>query len=231
MGRFVIAALGLIVVAGLIAVAGYVYYITYSPDRSHYPLRGIDVSRHQGIIDWPRVAADDVSFAIIKASEGGDYVDQQFARNVTAARAAGIAVGAYHFFTLCRPGAEQAANFLAQIADARVLLPPAVDLEYEGNCKAKPPAEKVRAELEAFLGPVEAAFGRPAIFYVTYGFYDDYYSSLPKRALWTRWIAWPPQTRDWLIWQYHNRGHVDGIGGDVDLDILNGDAQTLAGLG
>lgn len=219
-----------IVVLGLVAMAGFIYVVTFSPDRSRYPIRGVDVSGHQGVIDWRRVAASDVSFAIIKASEGGDYADPQFAGNLANARAAGLAVGAYHFFTLCRPGAEQAANFLARVGDTSGLLPPAVDLEYEGNCKARPPAQKVRTELDAFLAPVEAAFGKRAILYVTYGFYTDYYASLPKRPLWTRWLAWTPAVADWLIWQYQDRGHVDGIAGDVDLNVLNGDAKVLAGL-
>ena len=85
-----------------LAAAGYFYFMGFSPDRNVYPLRGIDVSNHQGQIDWPRVAKDDVAFAIIKATEGGDFVDKSFARNIEAARAAGLTVGAYHFFTFCR---------------------------------------------------------------------------------------------------------------------------------
>ena len=59
-------------------------------------------------------------------------------------RAAGLKVGAYHFFTLCRPGAEQAAYFLATVPVDTDLLPPSVDLEYEGNCSVRLDAEMVR---------------------------------------------------------------------------------------
>ncbi|MEO8684283.1 MAG: GH25 family lysozyme, partial [Devosia sp.] len=128
------------------------------------------------------------------------------------------------------PGAEQAANFLAAVPSGQRLLPPAVDLEYEGNCSARPPADVVRAELEAFIVPVERAFGQEVVFYLTYGFFNDYAASLPKRALWTRWIAWHPSDENWLLWQYHDRGRVDGITGDVDLNVLQGGSEVLASL-
>lgn len=219
-----LACLSVSVVLGI----GWTYFVTFSPDRGRYPIRGIDVSHHQGDIDWQKVAADDVGFAYIKATEGGDYVDEDFASNLRAARDAGIAVGAYHFFTMCRPGAEQAANFLAQVKTIGSMLPPAGDLEYEGNCAARPDARSVAAELADFLAPVEAAFGRQAVFYLTYGFYDDYAASLPDRPLWTRWIAWHPADEDWLIWQYHDRGTVKGIEGDVDLNVWQGDKAALS---
>lgn len=223
---------GLVIVVPLVLVAAaYTYFISFSPDRARYPVRGIDVSHHQGAIDWARVAKDDVAFAYIKATEGGDHVDTRFAENFAAAQAVGIAVGAYHFFTLCRSGAEQAANLLANVPLAPGMLPVAVDLEYEGNCSARPPADVVKKEVETFVEIVEAATGAPSVFYVTYGFYKDYYAVLPERSLWTRWIVWhPPKDQDWLFWQYHDRGRVDGIEGDVDLNVLNGGPETLAAL-
>lgn len=223
-----------IVVLVLIAVAGYgavrLYLANFSPDRARYPVRGIDVSHHQGEIDWRAVAADDVAFAMIKASEGGDHVDEDFRSNLVAARQAGLKVGAYHYFTLCRPGAQQAANFLAVVPREGPLLPPAIDLEYEGNCSERPAPDVLRAEIEAFLEPVEAAFGQQVVFYITSGFYEDYFSQLPKRPLWTRQIARPPGSEDWLLWQYHDHGRVDGITGDVDLNVLQGSPDRLTEL-
>ena len=224
-----VVAITALVVAVIVAGA-WIYFIKFTPDRARYPLRGLDVSYHQGEIDWGRAARDDVSFAYIKASEGGDFVDSDFGANLAGARAAGLAVGAYHYFTLCRPGAEQAANFLATVPRDQPLLPPAVDLEYEGNCAARPSSAEVRAELEAFLAPVEAAFGQQAIFYITYQFHSDHVASLPQRPLWVRWITWQPNHDDWLLWQYHDRGKVEGIAGDVDLNVLNGGTDVLSEL-
>jgi len=210
--------------------ASYLYFMTYSPDRTTYPLRGIDVSHHQGSIDWRRVAADDVSFAFLKATEGGDHVDRRFAENFAAARQAGIAVGAYHFFTFCRPGADQAANFLDTVPHDGKLLPPVVDIEFGGNCATRPAAAEFTAELMAFLDPVEAAFGQPALVYVIGDAIDVYGTAIPERPRWVRSLASHPGHDEWAVWQYHNRGHVDGIEGDVDLNVLNGGSASLASM-
>src|SRR5262245_52462151 len=142
---------GLVVVLGLVGAGMAFYYFNYSPDRTIHPLRGIDVSHHQGVVDWGKVAKSDVVFAILKATEGGDYVDDTFARNLAGARAAGLVVGAYHFFTFCRPGAKQAANFLRVVPRDRPMLPPVVDIEFGGNCTARPAVADLRRELTAFL--------------------------------------------------------------------------------
>ena len=71
------------------------------------------MSGHQDVIDWKRVADDGIAFAYIKATEGGDFVDDRFRENWRNAGTAALDRGAYHFFTLCRPGDEQARNFLA----------------------------------------------------------------------------------------------------------------------
>lgn len=76
----------------------------------------VDVSNHQGDIDWRAVARDDIRFAYLKATEGGDFIDKRFEKNWTGAGSADIDRGAYHFFTLCRPGVDQARNFLRAAA-------------------------------------------------------------------------------------------------------------------
>lgn len=219
-----------LVFAGLVAAGGLLYFHTFSPDRGKYPVRGIDVSHHQGKIDWQRVAADDVAFAVIKATEGGDHVDDAFATNLREARAAGLAVGAYHFFTFCRPGADQAKNFISIVPHDQPLLPPVVDVEFGGNCPQRPSPEQLNAELQAFLGPVEAAFGKPAIVYLTDDAADAYAGHIAVRPRWLRSLALWPGHDDWIYWQYHNRGRVDGINGDVDLNVLQGGQGKLAAL-
>ena len=68
------------------------------PDKKEFPIRGIDVSHHQGHIDWKKLAAQDVSFAYIKATEGEDFLDEDFKYNWSSAEDAGILPGAYHYF-------------------------------------------------------------------------------------------------------------------------------------
>lgn len=231
MRRYLFGLLVLLVLGCAVLGGGYMYFMSFSPDQDAYPVRGIDVSNHQGLIDWQRVAADDVSFAIVKATEGGDWVDKSFARNIAAAKEAGLAVGAYHFFTFCRPGVEQARNFIATVPDDAALLPPVVDIEFAGNCPERPSTEEFAAQLAAFLDPVEAAFGREAIVYVIGEAFDVYGDAIPERKRWVRSLAVHPGHEDWVYWQYHNSGSVDGITGPVDLNVLHGSATlgTLRG--
>lgn len=221
------AVAGLLVGAALVS-ARY-WFLHWQPDRALHPLRGLDVSHHQGAVDWRSVAGDDVAFVYLKASEGGDHRDRRYADNERGARSAGIAVGAYHFFTFCRSGAEQAANFLAAAPARADALPPAVDLEFGGNCGRRPGAAAMRAELDAFLAPVEAAYAKPALLYVTPEFFEAYRAALPARPLWRRSILRAPDaSAAWTLWQYHNRARVAGIDGPVDLNVYVGDAAAFA---
>ena len=228
--RLVIFGVAAIVAVALIGAGGWFYYLNFSPDRAKYPVRGIDVSHHQGIIDWRLVAEDDVSFAIIKATEGGDYVDEEFLGNYLVARSLGLAVGAYHFFTLCRPAIEQAENFIRTVPKGEPQLPPVVDIEFSGNCDARPTPEAFAAELAVFTEAVEAAFGQPVMIYLIGEALEAYGDVVPERQMWVRSLAWHPGDEDWTVWQYHNRGRVAGIEGDVDLNVLRSGQEALAAL-
>jgi lysozyme len=220
----------IVVLCCAVAAGGYLYFRDFSPDRQRYPVRGIDVSHHQGDIDWGRVTADDVAFAIIKATEGGDHRDRLFVANLAAARKAGLVVGAYHFFTFCRPGADQARNFIETVPFDRSLLPPVVDIEFVGNCPRRPTVEELKAELTAFLVPVEAAFGKRAIVYLIDQAASVYGEAVPDRLRWVRSLVRHPGHENWIYWQYHDKGRIDGIDGDVDLNVLQGAPSGLAEL-
>jgi lysozyme len=189
-------------------------------------VQGIDVSHHQGEIHWPTVADDGVRFAWIKATEGGDWVDPRFAVNWQAAGEAGIPRGAYHFFTFCRPGAEQAANFLAAVPAGEGELPPAVDLEYGGNCDQRPDTASLGEELEAFMRAVERATGQRPVIYATGALVRDHIALLVGERLWVRAIHHPLGMEAPVpaaVWQYSNIGRVDGIEGRVDRNACRVD--------
>jgi lysozyme len=86
------------------------------PSLHNYPIQGIDISHHQGDVDWKAISTlPNVRFAIMKATEGGDFKDSKFAQNWHRAGNAGIVRGAYHFFSFCRPGKDQARNVRATV--------------------------------------------------------------------------------------------------------------------
>ncbi len=204
------------------------------PDPTRFRVWGIDVSHHQGEVDWAAVAKDDrLAFAYIKATEGGDFVDPRFAENWSRARRAGLKVGAYHFFTFCRPALEQAQNFLSVVERDPAALPPALDLEYGGTCRERPAPAAVRRELAIWLAEVERATSRRPIVYVTGEAYQHFLagSGLPH-SIWIRDVFAEP-TLDgapWTFWQFANRGRVLGIRTPVDLDVFAGERAGLDGL-
>jgi len=191
----------------------------WHPSDSEFPVQGIDVSHHQGRIDWSLLKSQGVDFAYIKASEGGDYRDPMFAANLKGAGESKIARGAYHFFTLCRSGADQAANFAKAVPGDPALLPLAVDLEFGGNCAARPSRAALLREIAAFLRAAEAHSGKPALLYLTAEF-DAFYrvSEAFDRPLWVRSLVRRPAygARPWRIWQASNFRRLRGIEGRVD---------------
>jgi lysozyme len=216
-----LAVVGVLVVGGVAAWGWFVWLPGHRPALQPGERLGIDVSHHQGEIAWSRVAADGISFAYIKATEGGDFVDEWFAENWDGAAGAGIERGAYHFFTLCTPGAVQADRFLSTVPEDPDALPPAVDLELAGNCGDRPDPASFERELRSFLARVEAATGQRALLYVgddieeVYGIRGAF-----DRPLWLPRFLLHPQPDTWRIWQVSAFSRVDGVDGPVDLDVM-----------
>ena len=191
------------------------------PDRERFPVWGIDVSHHQGEIDWPAVKQSGLAFAFIKATEGATHADTRFVENWKGAGEAGLARGAYHFFTFCMDGEAQAENFL-RVAPRDAELPPAVDVEFSGNCKGWESAEAIRAELEVFLARVEAGLGRKATVYFTREAARKILEGrIHGHPRWPRSIFGEPDDA-WTFWQYADNARLAGIRGAVDLDLFRG---------
>jgi lysozyme len=215
------AACAVLALGGLAAAFWFLFVPNWRPPLGDGERYGVDVSAHQGEIDWAAVAADNIQFAYIKATEGGDFTDEHFTENWTGAADAGLDRGAYHFFTLCRPGSEQAQHFLSVAAPEPDALAPAVDLELAGNCSQRPPQGDIDAEVRAFLDVVERAWGRPAVMYIG----DDWESRYPSRdelgrPLWHFRFLRRPNVENWILWQIHGFAHVNGISDGVDLNIM-----------
>jgi lysozyme len=185
---------------------------------SFYSAKGLDVSHYQGRIDWQKVAKTGrYEFVYIKATEGDDFIDDSFATNWQQAKTSGFRVGAYHFFSTRSSGEEQAHFFIATVPQDAVL-PPMIDVEIDTHQNK----EVITHELKTLLVQLENHYHKPPILYVTYDTYKSYIEgSFDNDNIWIRDIFKPPtlEGKDWLLWQYNSRGHVDGINTYVDINV------------
>lgn len=212
----------------LMLFGGLVAYILTG--REGY--RGIDVSHHQGKINWEQVAwGGDIKFAYIKATEGINHTDPTYKTNVSEAMRYGIPVGAYHFFRADRDGRSQFLHF-ADIVGNNFDLVPMLDLEDSGGRISD--IEGYRTEVEKFIRSCEEYYGVKPIVYSNLSFMRD--KVRPAATDCHYWAAWyPPGIRllpsgrrrflkvthpkeNPIIWQYSDRGRIRGIRRDVDLN-------------
>lgn len=193
------------------------------------PIPGIDVSSHQGDIDWEQVASSDVQFAIIRLGyrsyrDGLLHVDEKALENLTDARAAGLKIGAYFFSqALTAEEAREEAAFVLEILDGMTLdLPLAYDWEYvsENERTGDMEPEALAACVHAFCGDVEAAGYEPLVY-----FNQDLSRTLldldqiQEHPFWyARYAEEMDLDRPVLFWQWSDEGTIPGISEKVDLD-------------
>jgi lysozyme len=200
------------------------------PTPSDFEVGGIDVSRYQGDIDWNAVRASGVKFAWIKATEGGDRVDDKFLQNWEQAKQAGIPRGAYHFAYWCRSGEEQAAWFIAHVPKDPDALPPVLDLEWNNQsktCPKHPSREEALRTVHVILDAMEQAYGKRPVIYTAVDFHRDVLAGeFADYPMWVRSVKDYPSVkygnRVWHFWQHTAQGHVPGINGYVDRNAFHG---------
>jgi len=230
--KIIIAAFALLLAAGctLFALVWNGILLLNNPSHEKYPVRGVDVSAYQGEIDWERLAAQDIDFAFIKATEGSTFVDKNFAFNFEQAQNTGLAVGAYHFFSYDSPGSTQAENFIANVIPFDGMLPPVIDLEFYGDKEKNPPDRAaVDAELRDMIDLLTEHYGMPPIIYATEKSYALYLEGgYADCDIWIRNVVTKPHISDdrpWTFWQFTNRGRIDGYNGRerfIDINVFSG---------
>jgi len=218
--------------------------VTASPAHAA-TVPGIDVSHHQGAINWTSVRGAGMQFAYLKATEGVRFTDPRFDRNYVAAYRAGVIRGGYHFALPNRSGGAAQADFFvrnggAWSADSRTL-PGALDLEYNpygATCYGLSRSAMV-AWIRAFLDRYHARTGRWAVIYTTTNWWatctGNYAGFAARHPLWLARYASSPGAlpRGWRVytfWQYTSTGRVPGVAGTVDRNVFNGSRARLIAL-
>ncbi|MGO4705077.1 GH25 family lysozyme [Microvirga sp. 2MCAF38] len=194
------------------------------------PIHGVDISKWQGTVDWAALRGAGTKFAFIKATEGGDHLDDKFLENWWGAKRAGVQRGAYHFVYWCRPAHEQAAWFKRNVPQDPEALPPVLDVEWNGesvNCPKKVPREQALSMINVLLREMEAHTGKRPIIYTDITFHKEILEGeFNDYPYWIRSTAAEPQERyadrRWTFWQFTTTGRVPGVAGNVDRNTFYG---------
>jgi lysozyme len=231
--------LGLLVAVVLAAVGYMLYFLVMNgylrfnyPSEVAYSVKGIDISHHQGDIDWDALATEDVDFVYIKSTEGGDFKDTKFLEYHKEALDHEMRVGAYHYFSFCKSGKEQAQNFINTVPKSVSALPPAIDLEYDAHCNNDVAPADLVPELLVLIDILTKYYGKSPVIYCNEAVYEKYLviDEMRDVKFWIRDLYAQPKlsnNKNWTIWQHSSRGTLKGIEGNVDLNVFSGSEELF----
>ena len=187
-------------------------------------MKGIDVSNHNGNINWSKVKADGVEVVYIKATEGTTYQDQWLNSHYARAKGVGLSTGFYHFLVGTSQAESQAHNFYNQIKDKKNDLLPCLDIEVSGF--------DVGDYAIRFLKKFKELSGMGMVIYTGAYFSRD---NLPMEIkknypLWLAHYGVEPWKSNLVALagftilaghQYTEKGHINGINTNVDMNVFN----------
>ena len=217
--------------------------LRYTSERIY----GIDISRHQHekgrrryAIHWRRVRIRSlgknhptdgqtfpVSFVYIKATQSTNILNRYFRHDYTHARRQGIHVGAYHFFSLSTTPEAQAHYFLKHAIIGKHDFPPVLDVEpTEAQIAHIGGDDELMRRIRVFMDIVARRTGKRPILYVNQNFiFNHMKNATDIKQRYNVWIArygaFKPDVK-LAYWQLSSTGRVDGITGDVDINVFNG---------
>lgn len=188
-----------------------------------FPTIGIDVSHHQGEMNWDKLFNHTgydslIHFVYCKSTEGNTHIDTQWERNRKVLNTLGIPNGAYHFFISKDPPRPQAEHFLKHWKKRDIDLPPVLDVEMEGFSD-----QDLIDKMKIWLEVVEQKTGMRPIIYTPLNFYENKFKSAFLNYKF--WIAAyskkPPCIEDDRIihWQFSESGRIPGTKEKVDLNV------------
>lgn len=198
-------------------------------------IKGLDVSRFQGEVDWERVKAAGYQFAMLRAGYGDSTVDEQFRRNASECNRIGLPVGAYWFCYAVSPenAAREADICIRTVSGYRLDYPVCYDIEQASANYIEEQGVSFTPALaqnlvKSFCSRVESK-GYFAMFYSNQSFFNTYLgAALAKRyAFWYARYTDTFDGTDCGIWQYTNVGRIPGISGNVDLDLAYVDYPSV----
>lgn len=207
---------------GWTGVSAQGYQVQCEDTCSH--VHGIDLSHYQGEVFWEAIGDNSkMAYVYLKATEGGDRIDDKYEQNIELAHKYGLKVGSYHFFRPKTPLKLQLENFKAQCRPSQQDLIPMIDVETKQGLSN----DAFRDSLMTFLTMVEEAYHQKPLVYTGTNFYNKYMSGLMNgyKLMIAQYSSNEPvlnDGNDYMLWQYTGKGHIDGIRGYVDKSRFMG---------
>lgn len=192
---------------------------------------GIDVSQYQGRIDWDEVKLINkkypIGFVFIRASVGNDCDDSKFKFNWIEAKKHKIIRGAYHYYRPNENSVEQAERFIRLVQLEKGDLPPVLDIE---KLPVEQSIDSLKIGLKRFLKKIDEHYKVKPIIYTSQKYYENFLEE--EFEEYTFWIANynfidEKINDDFLFWQFTEKGKVNGIKYNVDMNIYNGTPKML----
>lgn len=193
---------------------------------------GIDVSHYQGRINWDSLKSADfpVKFVFIRASAGIDGIDSEYTRNWSKADKHDFIRGAYHYYRPNENSLKQAENFIKNVKLQKGDLPPVLDIE---TIPSEQSMDSLKSGLKRWLDKVEKHYGMKPVIYSGESFYTDFLrEELEGYELWiANYSFFEDEIRpEWMFWQFTDKAKINGIEGNVDVNIFNGTTSQLRAL-
>lgn len=203
------------------------FHSFYGNKYSHkYLIKGVDVSHHNGYINWAQLKNEGVAFAYIKATEGISLIDKRYKDNYLEAKQTDIKRGVYHFYTFELDGVMQANHFIRHAKVDKLDLLPAIDVEHAPSnrySKDKDYIKRVIEELQKLEQTLFDYYGVHPIIYTNRDCYTLYIKNhFPENLIWMSDLHSEPTIEDneWVIWQFSHTGQLNGAFGDIDLNYF-----------
>ncbi|WP_337627202.1 glycoside hydrolase family 25 protein [Prevotella sp.] len=212
----------LVCLLGWAGVSAQDYQVQCEDTCSH--VHGIDLSHYQGEVFWEAIGDNSkMAYVYLKATEGGDRIDDKYEQNIELAHKYGLKVGSYHFFRPKTPLKLQLENFKAQCRPSQQDLIPMIDVETKQGLSN----DAFRDSLMTFLTMVEKAYHQKPLVYTGTNFYNKYMSGSMNgyKLMIAQYSSNEPvlnDGNDYMLWQYTGKGHIDGIRGYVDKSRFMG---------
>ena len=209
---------------------GIIKIITNNQDKTF----GIDLSHYQEKqhINWKKISLTDqklpIDFILLRATMGTNKMDKNFNHFWEASRQHHKIRGAYHFYYPDQAPTLQAENFIKKIKLQKGDLPPILDIEKSPRRISKDIFIK---NIKTFCNILENKYGKKPIIYTYFHFYknnlNEDFSEYPTWIANYNDVPTPLNSERWNLWQFTEKGFVNGINTKIDINIFNGDVEDL----